>query len=50
MDLTIRITQEEANTIVQALAQMPYGMVHQLLPKLEGQFKQQLAPALPVTE
>lgn len=49
MDLTLTVTQEEANTIVNALAQLPYGAVHELMPKLEAQFKQQLAPAVPVT-
>lgn len=50
MDLVLTVTQEEANIIVNALAQAPYGMVVTLMPKLEAQFKAQLAPALPVTE
>jgi hypothetical protein len=45
MDLTLTVTQEEANTIVNALANMPYGAVVSLMPKLEAQFKAQMAPA-----
>jgi hypothetical protein len=43
MTLTLVVTQEEANVIVNALANMPYGVVHELMPKLEAQFKAQMA-------
>jgi hypothetical protein len=47
MDLVLRVTEEEANVIVNALANMPYGMVRELMPKLEAQFKEQMTlPAL----
>lgn len=44
MDLVLNVTEAEANLIVQALAQAPYAMVVELMPKLEAQFKAQMSP------
>jgi len=48
MEIVLKVSLEEANVIVNALANMPYGSVHELMPKLEGQFKQQMNPVEPV--
>jgi hypothetical protein len=44
MNLTITVTEAEMNVIVNALAQAPYGVVYELLPKLEAQCKAQMGP------
>jgi hypothetical protein len=42
--VTFRIGFKEANLIVQALAKMPFELVYELIPKLQGQWESQSKP------
>ena len=43
--LTLSLNVHEANVVLQALANLPYGQVFELIQKIQGQCQPQLAPA-----
>ena len=54
--LNLMVTVDEANMVLGALSNLPYGQVNQLIPKLQQQCESQLRPspvvsstAVPVT-
>jgi hypothetical protein len=44
MNLKLELTVNEINTIMQALGQMPYASVYELVAKIKTQAEAQLAP------
>lgn len=49
MLFTFKLSEAEANTILAALVQQPYGQVVEIIKKLHEQANEQIKPAEPTT-